>query len=242
MSERTPAGTNPGSTSSPFSFRARLRYHFDEYMSRGTAALVLALFVATLLVVFVATLVIWGAGWVEEEVGFVGVFWRAMLATFDPAIVGAEHGSPAFLLTLLGVTLAGIFVTSILIGILVTGLEGRLDELRKGRSQVVREGHTVILGWSQQIFTVIEELAGAGAQLRPRDIVVLAERDKVLMQDELKARLQPGTHARVICRTGSPIQAGDLRIASIDTARSIVLLPGIRTRPTRTRSRPSWRS
>ena len=228
MSERIPAaGGTPSPASPSFSLRARLRYHFDEYMSRGTAALVLALFVATILVVLVATVIIWGAGWVEEEVGFVGVFWRAMLATFDPAIVGAEHGSPAFLLTLLGVTLAGIFVTSILIGILVTGLEGRLAELRKGRSQVVREGHTVILGWSQQIVTVIEELAGAGAQLRPRDIVVLAERDKVLMQDELKARLRPGTHARVICRTGNPLQAGDLRIASIDTARSIVLLPGI---------------
>ena len=32
--------------------------------------------------------------------------------------------------------------------------EGRLDELRKGRSRVIEDGHTVILGWSQSIFTI----------------------------------------------------------------------------------------
>ncbi len=131
---------------------ARLRYAFDNFLSRGTAALVLGLFVVTAIVVLVASVVISWAGWFsEEEGGFLLVLWRSMLATFDPAIVGGENprsNSIGFLLSLLGVTFAGIFVTSVLIGILTTGIEGRLAELRKGRSRVMESGQTIILGWS----------------------------------------------------------------------------------------------
>ena len=64
-------------------------------------------------------------------------------------------------LAMLVVTLAGIFITSIFIAIVVTAIQTRLEELRKGRSLVVESGHVVILGWSQQIFTVISELVVA---------------------------------------------------------------------------------
>ena len=60
---------------------------------------------------------------------------------------------------MLVVTLGGIFIVSTLIGMITTGIEGKLDELRKGRSRVIENDHTVILGWSQQIFT-IDQRAG----------------------------------------------------------------------------------
>ena len=40
------------------------------------------------------------------------------------------------------VTMCGIFIISILIGVLTTGMEGKLAELRKGRTQVIETNHT----------------------------------------------------------------------------------------------------
>jgi hypothetical protein len=42
----------------------------------------------------------------------------------------------------------GILVFSTLIGVIFTGIDNKLTELRKGRSFVVERGHTIIFGWS----------------------------------------------------------------------------------------------
>jgi hypothetical protein len=38
--------------------------------------------------------------------------------------------------------MCGIFITSTLIGALTTGMEGKLAELRKGRTKVIETNHT----------------------------------------------------------------------------------------------------
>ncbi len=178
-----------------FPLRDRLRYRVDDFLSRGPAILIGVLFGATLLaVLFVAvviTLVGWGA---ESGFNFLDVIWRAFLTTLDPGTVANFLGgssSPGYLSALLIATLFGIFVTSILIGILVTALQSRLEELRKGHSTVIETGHTVILGWSPQVFTIIAELVVANANQPRRAIVVLAPRDKVEMEDEISGAGRP---------------------------------------------------
>lgn len=42
------------------------------------------------------------------------------------------------------VTMCGIFIISTLIGALTTGMEGKLAELRKGRTKVIETNHTSI--------------------------------------------------------------------------------------------------
>ena len=111
------------------------------------------------------------------------------MRTLDPGTMGGDAGRSAFLLGMLAVTLFGIFIISALIGIINTGLEGKLDELRKGQSRVVESGHTVILGWSQEIFTVVSRAGRRQRELKRSAIVILADRDKGEMDDEIRARL-----------------------------------------------------
>ena len=56
-------------------------------------------------------------------------------------------------------TLGGIFIVSALVGVLATGLDAKIVLLSKGRSRIIERNHTVLLGWSDQVFIVI---AGAG--------------------------------------------------------------------------------
>ena len=89
----------------------------------------------------------------------VQLIWMGLLRTLDSGTMGGDQGSWPFLFAMLAVTIGGIFVVSALIGILTTGIEGRIEALRKGRSKVVENGHTVILGWSEQVFRNTAKLA-----------------------------------------------------------------------------------
>jgi voltage-gated potassium channel Kch len=203
--------------------RERARYRFDRFMERGTIALIAGLFGLSLaIIVGVVLLLVVIRG--DDGRDIPQLLWMALLRTLDPGTMGGDQGTPGFVLGMLLVTFGGIFVISALIGILTAGLEGRLGELRKGRSRVLEHDHVLILGWSQQIFTVISELIEAGASRARTSIVVLADRDRVEMEDAIRARVAIPRRARVVCRTGRPTDLSDLPIANPDEARTIVIL------------------
>src|SRR3954462_10543269 len=141
------------------SLAARLRYAFDKSMAGGTIALIGWLGLVSLALIAIAGLFlaiphISPAG--EEPMGFIEGTWASLMRTLDPGTMGGDSGW-GFRLVMLTVTVAGIFVVSALIGVLSSGLEGRLDELRKGRSRVLEQEHTIIFNWSPSIFDVISE-------------------------------------------------------------------------------------
>ena len=88
---------------------------------------------------------------------------------------------------MLVVTLGGIFIVSALIGVLTTGLDARIAQLRKGRSRIIERNHTVILGWSDQVFIVLAELVEANESARRPCVAILADRDKVEMEEQIRA-------------------------------------------------------
>src|SRR3712207_7555644 len=49
--------------------------------------------------------------------------------------------------------------------------------------------HTLILGWSPKVFTVLSELVLANENRKKPRIVILAEKDKVEMEDEIRAQI-----------------------------------------------------
>ncbi|MBD0711840.1 potassium transporter TrkA [Streptomyces sp. CBMA291] len=198
-------------------------------MDRGTPALISWLALASiLLIVAVSTLVsLLTDSDAEENGGWSGVAWMSLLRTLDPGTMGGDTGGPVFLALMLTVTIGGIFIVSALIGVLTTGLNQKIQELRKGRSRLVERGHTIVLGWSDQVFTVIAELVEANQSERRSCVVVLADRDKVTMEDAIRARIPDMGRTRVICRSGSPLVRADLELVSPDTAKSVMVLPPV---------------
>jgi ion channel POLLUX/CASTOR len=204
-------------------WRDRLRYRIDEFFGRGTIALILGLFAVSVLIVTIIAIIVTATG-VGEGKGFVELVWMGLLRTLDPGTMGADTGAVPFLGAMLTVTLGGIFVISALIGIINTGIQDRLAELRKGKSRVIESDHTVILGWNQQVFTILSELIGANANQRGRSVVVLADRDKVQMDDEIRARIPSTNGTKIVCRSGSPVDLDEIDIASVQRSRAIIVL------------------
>ena len=205
---------------------ARLRYAFDKSMAAGTIALIGWLGLVSLVIIaiagaFLAITHISPEG--EEPMSFIEGTWASLMRTLDSGTMGGDTGW-GFRLVMLLVTLAGIFVVSALIGVLSTGLEGKLDELRKGRSLVLEQDHTIIFNWSPSIFDVISELVIANESRRRPRIVIMSEKDKVEMEDEIAAKVPDTKNTRIICRSGDPTDLYDIAIVNPQTARSIIIL------------------
>src|SRR3954447_22228834 len=98
------------------SFREKFRYRFDATMARGPSALVAWLGLFTLLIVVLVSVVVRAT---ETNSGHTTIFGQ-LLSSFehalDPGTVAGDTGSWGFLLTMLVVTLGGLFIVSALIG------------------------------------------------------------------------------------------------------------------------------
>lgn len=210
------------------SFRQQFRYRFDNLMARGTPAMIGMLFVMSLLLVLVAGAIVSIAGFVQDgqdgRLPFGEAVWSSLMRTLDSGTMGGDTGT-GFRGVMLLVTLGGIFVVSALIGVLNNAIEGQMESLRKGRSVVLESNHTLILGWSPQVFTILNELMAANENQRKARIVVLADKDKVEMEDEIRERVEVRGKTRIICRSGRPIDPKDLEITNPHRAKSIIILP-----------------
>jgi voltage-gated potassium channel Kch len=206
-----------------YSFRERFRYWFDNMMARGSGVLILWLFMgAVAMILFVAFM-----AWLtpdQRNTPLTQLIWASMLRTLDPGTMGGDTGSWGFLFLMFGITLGGIFVVGTLVGIITNGIDDKLDELRKGRSIVIEKDHTVILGWSQQIFSIISELIIANENRKNACIAILANKDKIEMDDQIRNRIGKTENTRIVTRSGDPIDLNDLDIINIHTARSIIVL------------------
>jgi hypothetical protein len=219
-------GTSPSPRPPSPSMRARWHYKSDALFAKGTAPLIAWLGLVTLALILVAGLVISIFGIAvngDRPSGFIENTWMSLLRTMDPGTMGGDQGWGWRIIALV-VTIGGILIVSILIGLVTSGIENRLAELRKGRSRVIERNHVVILGWSPKIFPVISELAIANENQRDGRIVILAARDKSEMEDELAAQLGDLGPTRVVCRTGHPSAIGDLDLVAVDAAKSVIVL------------------
>jgi voltage-gated potassium channel Kch len=207
----------------------RLRYLFDNSMSKGTPALVAWLGAVTVVMILLFSVIVTAFGLrtnpaPDGHQGFFNEVFQNLLHALDAGTVAGDSGTWRFLLTMMALTLGGLFIVSALIGIIAAGIDAKIADLQRGRSRVVESGHTVILGWSEAVFTILSELSVANESERRAVVVVLADRDKVEMEEDIREKLPDLRTTRVVCRSGSPIDLGDLVLASTDEARSIIVL------------------
>ena len=107
-------------------FSQRLRYWFDNYMSKGTAALIGGLGVLSLVIILLAGAIIaLGQNALAPEgsppLPFREAAWAALMRTLDAGTMGGDAGW-GFRFVMFLVTLGGVFIISSLIGVLTSGV------------------------------------------------------------------------------------------------------------------------
>ena len=224
-------GSQPGAqqqarTSKYGSFMDFLSYRLDYFFSSYwwskmgclgflTAALILAGGVVITLIRLMAA---------DSDGSFGGALWDAWTFVADPGTHAETEGTGnkavAFVLTL-----GGMLVFALVIGIVADALSDYVDGMKKGRSAVFESSHTLILGWGDKLLPVINQIALANESEGGDVIVILAEQDKEEMEQEiLNSKVLQLRGSTLIFRSGSPCILDDLRKVAADQARAVVLL------------------
>lgn len=217
--------------SGDLSTRKRLRYRFDNIMVRGgrwtfigfSVVFILAMTIIGLLrcISFVA-----GSDHPEQDEA---TLTRNIFVVFeqltDPGNMDLDRqASPIFKFWAVIAAMTGVVMLSCLIGLITTGLEGTIRELRKGRSRVLEVGHTLILGWNDRVLDILRELVAANESEKAPCIVVVSEENKEDMDDFIGLNLPDTKNTRIVTRSGNPALPASLRMASIGTCKSVIVM------------------
>jgi ion channel POLLUX/CASTOR len=210
-----------------FTLSQRIKYRFDNLMTGGLVPLVSILLTFAVILTFLFTLVVVAISLhpieVQENFSFPEAFWQTLMHVIDQGTITGETGW-GYRIVMLIPTVLGLLTVATLVALITTQVNSILIDLRKGRSIVVEEGHIVILGWSSKIFPIIRELIKANSNQKRSRIVILADRDKVDMEDEIIEKVPERGRTKIICRTGNPIDLDDLEIVNPHDAKSIIIV------------------
>lgn len=208
-----------------FTLRQRLRYRFDNTLAKGIWGVLawLGLVALAFMLVIAAFLIITGIGPAGESTTFPEGIWYALTRSLDPGTFSGDEGLP-FRLVMLVVTIVGIFLAAAIIGLVSSAIDSRVESLRRGRSQVIESGHTLIVGRNDKLAAVIAELVEANSSERDRAIVVLTPDDVVEVSDELHAEVPDMKTSRLVVRSGNPTRIADLEQGNPAEAKSIIVL------------------
>ena len=203
---------------------ARVNYVGDSYLSQAVYQ--------TYALVVLSVVLTCGGGVAYHYLGDTDVsMFDGMWATFtwiSTGILGSgltptsiQAKSCASVLVVLG-----ILYFSIILGLVVEGVQGKMKALREGKSTVIEREHTVMLGWTEKSLLFIREIINANESEGGGVIVVLCHEGKEAMERELglflKKRDMKGT--TVVFRQGSRLMIGDLDKVAVSSARSVVVL------------------
>lgn len=125
-------------------FFEKVRYRFDNSFAKGPLVIIGWLALITVLLVILMTAVALLPVIRPDGMSFKELFWNILNQALTPNPADASLRWE-YLLVMLLVTLASLFIVSILIGTLTSGIEAKIDSLRKGRSRVLESGHTLSL-------------------------------------------------------------------------------------------------
>ncbi|MHA4773072.1 CASTOR/POLLUX-related putative ion channel [Streptomyces sp. MSC1_001] len=208
------------------SLRDRTRYWVDRTVVKGMTTVAGWLALVCLAVVAPASaLLVWTDSRSPDTVqGKMATVWRTVGQTLR---LGGEVGPPLRIVLSVLLALVSLLYVSTLVGLVTTAITDRLSELQRGQSTVVERGHSLVLGWSEQTPTLVAELLAAHAQRRNSAVVVLADRDKLDMERELRAVVTAagGRRVRLLCRRGRPADPAALARVSPAAAGAVVVLP-----------------
>ena len=209
--------------SDKFTLKNRFHYWFDNRMAKGSLGFIRVLIIASvLLAVLVAGLIILFRFNEEGEVA--SVFWDSIATVINAWMPSFEDGSPGYLILMAIVAIAGVLFTSVLIGIITSAIETKIENLKRGNSLVLEKGHIVILGFYPGEYTLLEQLILA-ANGKPTCVVIAEDMDREEMEECISEGLTVPKSFRIICRTADITDPDSLEKCSVETCKTIIVSP-----------------
>ncbi|KAL9314989.1 hypothetical protein ACSQ67_020441 [Phaseolus vulgaris] len=201
------------------SLNKQLAYRVDVFLSVYPYAKPLVLLVATVLLILLGGLALFGV--TTEDLAH--CLWLSWTYVADSGNHASSQGIGPRLVAI-SISFGGMLIFAMMLGLVSDAISEKFDSLRKGKSEVVEQNHTLILGWSDKLGSLLNQLAIANESLGGGTVAVMAERDKEEMELDIAKMEFDFKGTSVICRSGSPLIVADLKKVSVSKARAIIVL------------------
>ena len=213
---------------SEYPLKTRLSYQIDNFMSKGSSSIFLALMLLFTLG-FLIILIIRGISnfILPDETlnSWLEIPWRVYVAIIEGSAAETDGDSNwlAKISSIIGV-LVGLVLFSSTVAFITSVFEAKLAELRRGRSMVLENDHTIILGFGDRILEIIRELIEANESEPDAAIVILADDDKENMDNIIRDNIDDFLTTRIITRSGVVTNINNLKKVNADQAKSIIIM------------------
>ena len=199
--------------------KKKFNYWLDKQMAKGTISIIRLLTTTVFSVVVFVSLLIF---LFKLRSSFFSAFWDSLATIINAWMPSSDDGEAGYIVLNTFTAIVGLFFTSILIGVVSSGIEERIDSLRKGNSAVLEQGHTVILGYNCGEHGLLKQLILATG-FSKRCIVIFTDIEKPDMEQDLKNNVEIPKNITVLCRNGDITNINDLRCCSIETAEIVIV-------------------
>ena len=214
-------------TRNPISTVEMIEYRVEHYFSTSQWAKVALLLTFTFILISMGAVALAFCG--DDSIS--GAVWLAWTFVADP---GTHADAPeGFLVRFVSfsITVGGMLIFALMIGIISDYIGNKIDELKKGKSRVIESDHSVMLGWTDKSIAIIQQISLANESEGGGTIVVLADAPKEDLEEHLASAMSQergsalelmGTN--VVFRSGNPLEESELQRVSVLTARSVIVL------------------
>lgn len=203
---------------------SRVRYHFHNLLVKGTFARIVAFTIVTVVLClalgFILSLIPGPDGDLLHSI------WIATLCALDGGTIAGMEANAGQKVALFIITLFGIVFTSVLVGIITTGIEERLEDFAHEGSKVLeRRQHVLVLGCASMTAEILRSLVRHNERGRHVEPIVMLEesRDIVEVGKEIDFELGAFSKTKTIYRQGCPYNEDDLDLCSVENARAILV-------------------
>ncbi len=144
---------------------------------------------------------------------------------FFPDAFFSDDSKPHHWLALVCVSVHFI-AFAMLVGIFASVLAKQKGSSVKRRKKVAVKGkYFIVLGWTDQVYTILFELIQAYSSEKPLTISLLADQPVGNMENSIKERMKIPAKVKLIFQQGKPQELFDLQLMEPALATSILLLP-----------------
>jgi voltage-gated potassium channel Kch len=213
--------------------QAKIRYLVDKAFARKFVGQFLLFMTLVVSVTLVGTTAMFFGLFAEEnaaissiprdvDAGFLDSTWWSLNQVVRlPGFQRAYGATLPVVLYSLFLSLMGLVVFSVLISLINNTMRSRIEELRKGDTPVLEHNHVLILGWNNKVFSILQLLARLQPGLK---VVILAPRAIDDMQEQLRIAGIQRERVKVILRSGTPSDHGELDRVAVERADSVIVL------------------
>eukprot|EP00803_Ostreobium_quekettii_P010129 evm.model.scf_531.3 EVM.evm.TU.scf_531.3 scf_531:13935-21183(-) len=219
------AQANRGEAGRRVSWRTALRYRVQKIMMKNMGGKLLAILAVALPIILVGGV----AYRMVTNCPWHLAFFRAYLLMGDVpgGDAAAEESNGATIIANI-IFLYGLLTFAVVLGVVCDDISTFVTNVRNGNTDVVEEGHTVVLNVNRQLPSVLRQMSHAKHERRSgtfsKPVVILADMDKSELDDIVNRANGDLCNIEVYTRRGNVIDKADLMKVAADQAQTIIML------------------